>query len=152
MGAPAQAASITIDVLTTFDYPDTDVVVTLPTSINLAGDIAGYHTDCEWSYSQFRAVSPRSLEPPIVDPNDTANLTQAEGINNSRTVSGWYSSGTPVNTHSFFLSGGIFTTLDVSGAFNTYVDAINDAGDFAGTFDTTAQRRSGMTLEESRQL
>jgi hypothetical protein len=134
MGTFAQQASNSgfIEVITTFDYPGAGNL-TLPQKINDRGDIVGIYVDSNSVTRGFVRFSDGSFSAPIVEPNDTAGVTQARGINNSRTVCGNYV-GSDGNTHSFFLSDGTFTEYDVPGATNTAVLGINDAGDFAGGF------------------
>jgi hypothetical protein len=79
-----------------------------------------------------------SFSAPIVDPNDTVNVTEGRGINNSRTACGDYA-GSDGNFHGFFLSRGTFTEYDIAGAPapSTLVPGINDPADFAGAFSLT---------------
>src|SRR5436309_5803742 len=135
MGTFAQqaASSGSIEVITTFDYPGAGNL-TLPQKINERGDVVGEFIDLSGVTRGFVRFSDGSFSDPIVDPNDTVGFTEGRGINNSRTVAGDYviSDGT---IHSFFLSGGTFTEYDVTGAVQTNLLSINDAGDFTGTFD-----------------
>src|SRR5947207_3532474 len=135
MGTFAQqaAASGSIEVITTFDYPGTGNS-SLPQKINERGDVVGEFIDSNGVTRAFVRFSDGSFSDPIVDPNDTVGFTEGRGINNSRTVTGDYviSDGT---LHSFFLSGGTFTEYDVPGAVQTNLLSINDAGDFTGGFD-----------------
>ena len=135
MGTFAQQApnSVSIEVITTFDYPGTGNL-TLPQKINERGDIVGTYLDSSFVQRGFVRFSNGSFSAPIVDPNDTVGFTQGRGINNPGTVCGDYVSSDG-NTHGFFLSGGTFTEYDVPGAVNTDVLGINDPGDFAGDFD-----------------
>jgi hypothetical protein len=134
MGTFAQQApnSGSIEVITTFDYPGT-VIATQPQKINDAGDIVGIYVDSLGVDRGFVRFSNGTFSAPIVDPNDTGNLTEGRGINNSGTVCGDYTGDN--NRHSFFLSGGTFTEYDVPGAVQTILLSINDAGNFTGGFD-----------------
>jgi hypothetical protein len=134
MGTFAQQApnSGSIEVITTFDYPGT-VIATQPQKINDGGDIVGIYVDSLGVTRGFVRFSNGTFSAPIVDPNDTGNLTEGRGINNSGTVCGDYVGDN--NRHSFFLSGGTFTEYDVPGALQTILLSINDAGDFTGAFD-----------------
>ncbi|MEP6686694.1 MAG: hypothetical protein ABJB22_07950 [Verrucomicrobiota bacterium] len=131
IGTLTQAASISIDVLTTFDYPGTGNL-TRPQKINDAGDIAGEFIDSSLVTRGFVRFRNGNFSAPIVDPNDTANFTDTRGVNNSRTVCGFYLADNVY--HGFFLSGGAFTPFDVADSLSTYLNTINDAGDFGGTF------------------
>jgi uncharacterized membrane protein len=135
MGTFAQQAanSGSIEVITTFDYPGT-VNVTSPQKINERGDIVGEFIDPNGVTRGFVRFSNGSFSAPIVDPNDTGNLTEGRGINNLGTVCGDYAISDGKH-HGFFLSGGTFTEYDVPGAVETIVLGINDVADFAGAFD-----------------
>jgi len=131
--AQQAANSGSIEVITTFDYPGTGNS-TQPQKINERGDIVGIYIDSLGVQRGFVRFSDGSFSAPIVDPNDTGNVTHGRDINNSRTVCGEYI-GSDGNDHSYFLSGGTFTEYNVPGAIGTDVLGINDAGDFAGGFD-----------------
>jgi len=135
MGTFAQqtANSGSIEVITTFDYPGTNIVTTSPQKINERGDIVGEFIDSNGVTRGFVRFSNGSFSAPIVDPNDTVGFTEGRGINNSGTVCGDYL-GSDGNNHGFFLSGGTFTEYDVPGAVFTAVLGINNPADFAGTF------------------
>src|SRR6202040_4251351 len=135
MGTFAQQAanSGSIEVITTFDYPGTGIVTTLPQKINERGDIVGEFIDSLGVARGFVRFSDGSFSAPIVDPNDTVGFTEARGINNPGTVCGDYATADG-NNHGFFLSGGTFTEYDIPGALTTDVFGINNAGDFTGSF------------------
>src|SRR5215469_9626318 len=134
MGTFAQQApnSGSISVITTFVYPGT-VKSTQPQKINDEGDIVGTYVDSLGVQRGFVRFSNGNFSSPIVEPNDTKNLTQARGINNSGTVCGDYI-GSDSFDHGFFLSGGAFTQYNVPGAIATVVLGINNVGDFVGGF------------------
>src|ERR1043166_1193150 len=136
MGTFAQQApnAFSINVITTFDYPGIGNS-TLPQKINERGDIVGEFIDSSGVTRGFVRFSNGSFSAPIVDPNDTVGFTEGRGINNSGLVCGDYIGSDGINSHGFFLSGGIFTEYDVPGAPSTAVLGINDPGDFAGAFD-----------------
>src|SRR5213596_169157 len=131
--AQQASSSVSIEVITTFDYPGTGNS-TLPQKINERGDVVGEVIDSNGVTRAFVRFSDGSFSAPIVDPNDTVGFTEGRGINNSVTVDGDYV-GSDGNLHSFFLSGGTFTEYDVPGALQTNLLSINDAGDFTGGFD-----------------
>jgi len=81
----------------------------------------------------FVRFSNGNFSAPIVDPNDTGNLTNGRAINDSRLVCGEYdlSDGT---FHGYFLSTGNFTEFDVAGSLDTTVLGVNNVGDFDGSF------------------
>src|SRR6266699_146171 len=134
MGTFAQQApdSVSITVITTFDYPGTGNL-TRPQKINDGGEIAGIYLDSSLVSRGFVRFTNGNFSAPIVEPNDTENFTEGRGINNSRTVCGDYV-GSDDNGHGFFLSRGTFTEYNIPNALTTLVLGINDVGDFAGTF------------------
>ena len=133
MGTFAQQApnAGSIEVITTFDYPGTGNS-TIPQKINERGDIVGFYIDSNQVNRGFVRFSDGSFSAPIVEPK-TLGFTQALGINSSGTICGDYF-GSDFNIHGFFLTNGTFTEYDVAGAPNTFVQGINDPGDFAGIF------------------
>ena len=134
MGTFAQQApnSVSITVITTFDYPGTGNL-TQPQKINDGGDIVGIYLDSNFVQRGFVRFTNGNFSAPIVEPNDTENFTEGRGINNSSTVCGDYV-GSDDNGHGFFLSRGTFTEYNIPGALTTLVLAINNVGNFAGTF------------------
>ena len=130
LGTLAPAATITIDVLTTFDYPGTGNL-TRPQKINDAGEIAGEFVDSSGVERGFVRFRNGSFSAPIAEPDDNGVFTDVRGINNSDTVCGYFVDPVNIN-HGFFLSGHTYTQFDVPDASNTYIDAINNAGDFCG--------------------
>ena len=134
MGTFAQQAanSVSIEVITTFDYPGS-VISTRPQKINDRGTMAGIYIDSLGALRGFVRFVNGRFSAPIVEPNDTENFTEGRGINNSGTVCGDYV-GSDDNGHGFFLSGGTFTEYNFPGALTTLVLGISNVGDFAGTF------------------
>jgi hypothetical protein len=134
IGAFAQQApdSVSIEVITTFDYPGT-VISTQPQKINDGGAIVGIYVDSLGATRGFVRFSNGNFSAPIVEPNDTENFTQGRGINNLGTVCGDYI-GSDDNDHGFFLSRGTFTEYDIPDAIGTLVLGINNIGDFVGGF------------------
>jgi hypothetical protein len=134
MGTFAQQApnSVSIRVITTFDYPGT-VISTQPQKINDGGDIVAIYVDSLGVQRGFVRFNNGKFSAPIVEPNDTGNLTQGRGINNSRTVCGDYI-GSDSFDHGFFLSGSTFTEYNFPGAIATVVLGINNVADFVGGF------------------
>src|SRR5262245_2021112 len=77
-GAFAQgaSASISIQVITTIEYPG-DVVDTIPQGINDHGDITGIITDSSGVTRGFVRFANGTFSKPFVDPNDTGGYTLA---------------------------------------------------------------------------
>src|SRR6266852_5013335 len=134
MGTFAQQEpnSVSIRVITTFDYPGTGHL-TEPSKINDGGDSVGSYVDSRLVSRGFVRFNNGNFSAPIVEPNDTGNLTQGRGINNSRTVCGDYI-GSDSFDHGFFLSGGTFTEYNIPGAIATVLLGINNVADFVGGF------------------
>src|SRR5712671_597738 len=89
-----------------------------------------------------------------------ASATIPRGINNSGEIVGsYFISGNPacglgVNCviHGFKLINGKFTRVDVPGALQTEIHAVNDSGDVAGTYFTSDGRLHGFLLRHTGQL
>lgn len=141
----AQSPSITIEVLTTFDYPG-EGNSTQPSKINDHGDIVGQFVDPSGVARGFVRYRDGSFSAPIVEPNDAANFTQARGINNEGTIAGFYF-GSDDKFHGYFLSGDTFTEFDVPGAGNTLVFGINNRGDFVGNTDVDATDHGYLSVD-----
>jgi hypothetical protein len=124
----------TIEVVATFDYPGTGNS-TLPQKINDTGDVAGYYVDLAGITRGFIRSRNGSFSPPVVNPNGDGFRTELRGINNDRLACGHYLNAN--FAHAFFFSGQTFTAFDIAGALNTYIYALNDAGDFGGEFDSS---------------
>jgi hypothetical protein len=135
-GAFAQeaSASISIQVITSFDYPG-DVTQTVPEGINDRGDIVGLYVDSSGVTRGFVRFANGTFSAPIVEPNDTTGHTEGRGITDQRMICGWYD-GSDGFAHGYFLNRGVFTEFDVDGANDTIVDGVNDAGDFVGNYGT----------------
>jgi len=133
-GAFAQqtSGSISIQVITTFDYPG-DVTQTIPSGINDRDDITGYYVDSKGVIRGFVRFADGTFSDPIVEPNDTVGFTEGRGITNQGLICGWYI-GSDEFAHGYFLNHGVFTEFDVDGANETIVDGVNDAGDFVGNY------------------
>jgi hypothetical protein len=128
--------SVSIRVITTFDYPGSGNL-TQPQKINDGGDIVGIYLDSSLVQRGFVRFNNGTFSAPIVEPNDTGNVTQGRGINNSGTVCGDYI-GSDGFDHGFFLSGGTFTEYNFPGAIATVVLGINNVGDFVGGFSDSS--------------
>ncbi len=136
VGAFAQQApdNITIQLVTTFDYPG--ATSTIPEGINDRGDITGLFTDASGATRGFVRFHAGTFSDPIIEPNDTGLLTEGRGINHARAVGGFYV-GSDGFMHGYFLNRGIFTEFQVTGSNNTLVEGLNDQGDFVGGSDTS---------------
>src|SRR5262249_26898282 len=88
-GAYAQTPAFSVQLLTTFDYPGTGNQ-TRPQKISDKGDIVGVFVDINGVSYAFTRLANGTFSAPITDPNDTGNLTEGRGINNSRLICGDY--------------------------------------------------------------
>ena len=121
---------ISFELVVTFDYPG--AFETVANAINNRGDVGGW---C--------AVNPRSgpkgfvrltngeLSDPLKVPGSESGSTYLEGINNSGTACGYYSSAVS-GQPGFLHSDRTFTTITVGGASFTYLGSVNDLGDYCG--------------------
>jgi hypothetical protein len=123
---------VSIRVITTFDYPGTGNS-TRPHKINDEGDIVG-SVDSNGVTRGFVRFANGNFSAPIVDPNDTCNVTEGSGINNSRLISGNYQNGSDCLYHGYFLMGGNFSEFDVPDSVSTELHGVNNVGDFGGDF------------------
>ncbi len=138
--------SVSIRVITTFDYPGTGNS-TLPQKINDAGDIVGVYNDSSLVGRGFLRFANGNFSAPIVDPNDTCNYTEGRGINNSRLICGDYQNGSDCLYHGYFLMGGNFREFDVPDSVSTEVVGVNNIGDFCGDFtDSTGLTQGFVSL------
>jgi hypothetical protein len=129
VGASARAATITVEIIATFDYPG--AIRTYAYAINNNNEIAG-SADTDTAGFGFTRAANGQFSEPIVDPDDTHMFTLVLGLNDSGTVCGSFWGADTV--HGFFLSDGTYTTYDVPGETDTAIRGINNAGDFVGTY------------------
>lgn len=130
VSASARAATITVEVIATFDYPGASE--TFPYAINNNNEIAGSAGAEGIGGFGFTRMADGQFSAPLVDPDDTHLATAAFGLNDSGTVCGFFWGVD--NYHGFFLSDGTYTTYDVPGEVGTEVTGINNAGDFVGFY------------------
>jgi hypothetical protein len=139
--------SVSIRVITTFDYPQTGNVATQPQKINDTGEIVGSYFNSNGLGQGFVRFRNGNFSAPIVDPNDTCNVTVGMGINNSRLISGSYQSGSDCTSHGYFLMGGNFSEFDVPDSISTDVGGVNNVGDFCGDFtDSTGLMQAFVSI------
>ena len=142
--------SVSIRVITTFDYPGTGNS-TNPQKINDTNDIVGGYVDSSGVTRGFVRFANGNFSAPIIDPNDTCifHYTLASGINNSRLICGDYDGGgVPcfADSHGFFLMGHNFSNFDVPGSRTTALGGVNNVGDFAGSFTSRLQNYGFVSL------
>ena len=111
--ALAREAGLRVELVTTFDYPDSQVIFTQPTAINEAGDIVGYAVTNDLVYFGFVRYADGSFSDPIVEPSDGDNFTVATGITDDGMICGYFRDGA-TREHGYFLSNGTFTQVTMS--------------------------------------
>jgi hypothetical protein len=134
--SPESPAAFSLQFVSQFDYPGTGNQ-TRPQKINDMGDVVGIYLDTSLVSRGFVMLGNGSFSPPIVDPNDTGNLTEGRGINNSRLVCGDYLDATLGTFHGFFFMRNTYRNYDVPNSTTTIVLGLNSAGDFAGSVTPT---------------
>lgn len=142
--APAQTTSLKL--VTRFDYPGG--VFTVAQGINDAGDVVGYFTSNPngSGLTGFVRYAGGTFSAPLIYPDSNVTQTILTAINNSGIFAGYYSTDPPVATHSFFLTGGAYTTYDYPGAYDTRITGINDQGDFVGTYMLTDNTKGAFAV------
>jgi len=128
-GAPAG-----VRILKTVDYRG--ALATILDGVSNHGDCAGYFIDETGASRGFILSRMGQIHGPVVDPNDTADLTLPQGMNDSRRLCGYYQADS--NYHGFLLTGHSYITYDVPGAVNTFILGENDAGYLVGSFDDSS--------------
>jgi hypothetical protein len=131
-GALAQSPAVSILLVGSFDYPGTGNQ-TRPQKISDRGDVVGIYVDATLVSRGFIRFRNGAFSPPIVDPNDTGNLTEGRGINNSRLVCGDYLDATSGTFHGFFFFNNIYHNYDVPDSTTTIVLGINNVADWCGS-------------------
>ena len=125
------ARASTFDVITTFDYPGSSF--TRPQKITDGGTGAGIFIDDATGASEgFTRAQRGKFSRGIVEPNDTAGLTEVRGINNFRQICGDYT-GSDGLFHGFFLDHRHFIEFDISASFEIVL-GINNNSDSSGSF------------------
>ena len=106
--------------------------------INTTGQIVGYFTDAV----AHGFLDTGGVFTTFVVPGATSTNTAARGINATGQIVGTFNDTTlaplpfPVGytPRGFLYSGGVFTTIDVPGASETFAYGINETGQIVGTF------------------
>jgi uncharacterized membrane protein len=133
--AQAYASTISIRVISTFDYPDPTWTIANIGGINDSGTSVGLVLS-DMGAEAFARGADGTFTQPFMPPH--ANGSQAFGINNEGVICGKYFA--TEHSHGFFLSAGSYTTYDAPGARQTAIFNSNDTGDFVGGYTT---RRTG---------
>jgi probable HAF family extracellular repeat protein len=132
-------------VFTTLNLPSDPHVSTLlaetrPLGINNAGQIVGtYYVGFGSDFVEHGFLYQNGVYITLDDPLahnvvGARDSTRAQGINNLGQIVGTYDDNGG-NTHSFLLSDGVWTTLDIPGTTQgTYAQGINDLGQVVGYY------------------
>jgi hypothetical protein len=134
-GALAQSDSISIQFLATFSYPGS--VYTRAHGINDRGEIVGTVVGggVTGGSGGFIRYADGTFSPVLIEPNDTASDTEADGVNNGRLLVGtYYVDGSDFHSHGYFYQHGSFTEFNIPSATDTVIYGVNNAGDFVGLF------------------
>jgi len=109
--------------------------------------LVGWYTTSNGATQGFEALPSGTIKAPIIDPKDNLHYTAPLGINNAGTIVGQYenASGGIDTFHGFLRSPkGAFTTYDIGmPGVSTGIQAINNNGDFAGDFGSSAKVAQG---------
>ncbi len=134
-----QGQSYTFQAYTVPVPSDPDRRDTEPGGINNRGATVGFFEYATKFATGFETTKLRGfkrdadgvIEFPIIEPDDNSFYTEVLGINDSGTVVGYYGA---TGFQGFIRSGGVFTTISYQPGGNTVVAAVNNKGDFAGSF------------------
>jgi hypothetical protein len=129
--ASLQGQTIRFRVVETFSYPG--AISTLVSGIDDAGNVVGGYLLAGADYANgFERYADGTFSDPIIHPGSGVYQTFPMAIDNNGTIAGWYSES--AGTHGFFLNNGVYTSFDYPGAIYTFIEGINDAGDFVGRY------------------
>lgn len=132
------------DTLTTVDFPG--AASTKAVGVNDAGNVVGLSVDTSGNTRGFERLAGGTYSAAIVAPNDNQGYTRALGINNAGTIVGDYlnlDNNGVQGYGGYLLKGTAYTTFGVGGPVSTGIAAINAAGDFAGSYGSSAQTNEG---------
>jgi probable HAF family extracellular repeat protein len=110
------------------------------------GVVVGNYRDSGLTFTKgFERLADGTLIFPIVAPGDNGSFTRANGVNIAGTIVGDFLNiaGGTSTFHGYLLNGSTFTQFDVGGPVSTSIFAINDKGDIAGAFGSSAQPNQG---------
>jgi hypothetical protein len=124
--APLSAQTIQL-IVPSYDYTPGHAYSTIATDIANDGNIVGGYANSRFPENGYLRLANGRFRGRIIVPG--ANFTTVTGINNAGLICGsWL---TEVR-HGFFFDGANYTQFDLPGNTNTYVEGVNEAGDFAG--------------------
>ncbi len=132
------AQPVTFDLIATFDYPEDGTTLTFALGIDDQGNVVGGFAG-DKNHGFVRFVDGR-FSRPLIRP-DWEGGGFLSGLNAMHTFCGWYFDDS--GAHGFIDSGADFTPFDISGAKNTQVWGLNDAGNFCGGYSNTGLEDTG---------
>ncbi|HJU20226.1 MAG TPA: PEP-CTERM sorting domain-containing protein [Stellaceae bacterium] len=95
--------------------------------VNNSNTAVGFYTGANGATHGYTYdIANKSFSPNIDDPNAVGNTTAA-AINNHGQIAGFFTDANGA-MHGFFDNGGVFTTIDVTGATSTQLLGLNDNG------------------------
>ncbi len=122
----------------TFAVPDPPSVSTNAEGVSDLGVTVGFYTVPQQFGAFYRGFIRQvdgTLQYPITDPNDVgAQATLPWAVNSSGLIAGYYLGYPDGRMHGFLLDNGNFTTVDEISNGDTFIYALNNNGDFAGSF------------------
>ena len=124
------APPVSFEIVATFDYPS--VSSTQAYGLNDLDQVVGrvFTVDELNETRGFVRFRDGHFSAPIQVPFRSGNGTAISGINNLADFCGTYNIGS--HYHGFLWQGGVYTTFDIPGSAWTYVNGLNDAGNFCG--------------------
>jgi len=124
------ASPVSFEIVASFDYPD--VSSTQAYGLNDLDQVVGrvFTVDDLNETRGFVRFRDGHFSPPIQVPFLAGNGTAISGINNLADYCGTYANGS--HYHGFLWQGGVYTSFDIPGSAWTYVNGLNDAGNFCG--------------------
>ena len=133
---------VSFEIVATFDYPS--VTSTEAYDVNDLDQVVGrvFSDDDLNEVRGFVRFRDGHFSKPIQVPFHAGNGTAVTGINHLADFCGTYNSGS--HYHGFLWQGGVYTTFDIPEAAWTYVNSLNDAGNFCGdSADAVTDDRTG---------
>jgi uncharacterized membrane protein len=114
-------------IVPSYDYTPGHAYSTIAADIANDGNIVGGYANSRFPENGYLRLSNGRFRGRIIVPG--ANFTTVTGINTAGLICGsWL---TDVR-HGFFFDGASYTQFDLPGNEHTYIEGINDAGDFVG--------------------
>ncbi len=139
----AEPQTLSVELVSTFDYPQTAYSLVQTGEINDQGQFVGTVMK-DSVFFGFSGSAAGALSRPFSEPRDSGGYTNARGINNVGTICGFYDDDDLALGRGFLRRGRTYRAYDapVSGLQTTVIESVNDAGDFVGTYSTFSGRQA----------